>query len=238
MFSTGGEWYDPKISTGKGMLAPKLCNTPHEEVLWIGMISVRHNHDCRRRVYNCVKGTSLVCSFLVLAAGSAFTYDFYSSARQKVDLIESGRLQPGARVDLSLGELNAFAGREAPVGIRNPKLLLTEPDTVTGTALVDFGKVRRAQGYQPGWLMSKLLDGERSVKVIARVRSGGGNVTVDLKSAEISGLEIDGRTLDFLIQNFVLPFYPEAMVNRPVAMGFRIDRLQLAPSGVGVLIGR
>jgi hypothetical protein len=198
------------------------------------MFPSRNNHGCRRRVNKSMKRA---CLLLVLATGSGLTYDFYSSARQKVDLIESGRLQAGARVDLSSGELNAFAGREAPVGIRNPKLELTEPDTVTGTALVDFGKLRRAQGYQPGWLMSKLLDGERSVRVIARVRSGGGQVTVDVKSAEISGLEIDGRTLDFVIRNFVLPFYPEAMVGRPVAMGFRIDRLQMAPAGVAVLIG-
>ena len=38
--------------------------------------------------------------------------------------------------------------------------------------------------------------------------------------------------------NFILPFYPEAMVGRPVDMGFRIDRLQVRPDGVGVFIGR
>jgi hypothetical protein len=76
------------------------------------------------------------------------------------------------------------------------------------------------------------------VSATARIHSGGGKVTVEVERAAISGLEIDGKTLDFVIQNFVLPFYPEAIVGRPVAMGFRIDRLQLAPAGVGVLIGR
>lgn len=173
---------------------------------------------------------------LLLAPGLA--YDFYSSARQKIDLIEGGHLQPGARVDLSLGELNAFAEREAPDGVRKPKLAVTAPEIVTGAALVDFGKVRRAQGYQPGWLMAKLLDGERPVSVTARIRSAGGRVTVDVKRVEISGLEVDGAVLDFLVQNFVVPLYPEAAVGRPVAMGFRIDKLQVAPTGVGVLIGR
>jgi hypothetical protein len=121
--------------------------------------------------------------------------------------------------------------------VSDPKLVLTEPDTVTGTALVDFGKLRRAQGYQPGWLMSKLLDGERPVSATARIHSGGGKITVEVLRAAISGLEIDGGTLDFVIQNFIVPFYPEAMVGRPVAMGYRIDRLQLAPAGVAVLIG-
>lgn len=191
-----------------------------------------------QRVYKRVKYLLFPASLLVVAMASGFTYDFYSSARQKVDLIASGRLHAGARVDLSLRELNAYADKEVPVGVRSPKLVLTEPETVTGTALVDFGKLRRAQGYQPGWLMSKLLDGERPVSATARIHSGGGKVTVEVERAAISGVEIDGKTLDFVIQNFVLPFYPEAIVGRPVAMGFRIDRLQLAPAGVGVLIGR
>jgi hypothetical protein len=173
-----------------------------------------------------------------LVAGMASGFDFYTSARQKVDLIENGRLLPGARVDLSFGELNAFASKEAPVGVRNAQLTLQGQDIVSGTALIDFGKLRRAQGYEPGWLMSKLLDGERPVSATARIRSGGGKVTVDVQKASISGVEIDGSTLDFLIRNFILPFYPEAMIGRPVEMGFRIDRLQLAPAGVGVVIGK
>jgi hypothetical protein len=183
---------------------------------------------------------SVKCMLVAACAvvGIASGFDFYTSARQKVDLIESGRLLPGARVDLSMAELNAYAAKEAPAGVRNAKLALGGQETVTGTALIDFGKLRRAQGYEPGWLMSKLLDGERPVSGTARIHSGGGKVTVEVERASISGVEIDGKTLEFLIQNFVVPFYPSAMVGRPVAMGFRIDRLQLAPAGVGVVIGK
>lgn len=179
---------------------------------------------------------SLLAAIFLVSSVCAF--DYYTSARQKVDLIESGKLQPGARIDLSASELNAFAAKEAPVGVRNARLVLESQERVSGTALVDFGKLRRAQGYEPGWLMSRLLDGERAVTATARIRTGGGKVTVDVEKASISGLEIDGKTLDFIVQNFVLPFYPDAMVGRPVPMGYRIDRLQLAPAGVGVVIGR
>jgi hypothetical protein len=188
-----------------------------------------------RRVYKSVRQLLFASSVVV---AMAFGFDLYSSACQKVSSIESGRLLPGARVDLSLAELNAYAAKEAPAGVRNAKLMFEGQETVSGTALVDFGKLRRAQGYEPGWLMSKLLDGERPVSATARIHSGGGKVTVDVQKASISGVEIDGKTLDFLIQNFILPFYPEAMVDRPVTMGFHIDRLQLAPTGVGVVIGR
>jgi hypothetical protein len=196
------------------------------------------NSGGRGRVYRTVTRLRLLPALLLLGVTAGIPFDFYSSARQKVDSIESGRLQAGARVDLSLKELNAFAEKEVPVGVRNPTLVLAEPETVTGTALVDFGKLRRAQGYRPGWLMSKLLDGERPVSATARIHTGGGRVTVEVKRAAVSGIEIDGATLEFIIQNFVVPFYPEAVVGRPVVMGFRIDRLQLAPAGVGVVIGQ
>jgi hypothetical protein len=174
------------------------------------------------------------CAVVGIASG----FDVYTSARHKVDLIESGRLQPGARVDLSIGELNAFAVKEAPAGVRNPKLVLESQERVSGTAFVDFIKLRRAQGYEPGWLMSKLFDGEHPVSATVTVHSGGGKVRVDVERASISGVEIDGKTLAFIIQNFILPFYPDAMVGHPFRMGFRIDRLQLAPAGVGVVIGQ
>jgi hypothetical protein len=193
------------------------------------------NSGSRRYVYTGVKHL-LFGGILAVAIASGF--DLYSSARQKVAMISGEHLRPGARVDLSVAELNAYATMEAPAGVRNPKLVLTGQETVSGTALVDFGKLRRAQGYEPGWLMSKLLDGERPVSATARIHSGGGKVTVEVQRVSISGLEIDGGTLDFIVQNFVVPFYPTAMVGRPVAMGFHIDRLQLAPEGVGVVIGK
>jgi len=162
----------------------------------------------------------------------------YLSAKQKFDSIESDRLRAGSRVELSVGELDAYAGQAVPAGVRNPRLQLVAPGVATGTAMVDFGKLRRAHGYQTGWLMSKLLDGDRPVSVTARIRSAGGQATVDLQRVEISGLAIDGPTLDFLIQNILLPLYPDAVLGRPFEMGHRIERLDVGPAAVAVLIGR
>src|ERR1035441_3155628 len=84
--------------------------------------------------------------------------------------------------------------------------------------------------------MSKLLDGERPVSVTARIRSSAGRATVDIERVEISGIVIDGRTLDFLIQNFLLPMYPDAIIGRPFELGHRIDRIDVSPSAVAVLL--
>jgi hypothetical protein len=174
----------------------------------------------------------------VVVAALATGYGDYASAKRKFDLIESDRLRPGSRVELSAQELNAYAYTMAPGGVRNPNIRLIGPGVVTGTALVDFLKLRRAQGYSPGWLMSKLLDGERPVSVTARIRSSAGRATVDVERVQISSMELDGATLDFVIQNFLLPMYPDAAVGRPFELGHHIEKLDVQPNGVAVMIGR
>jgi hypothetical protein len=165
-------------------------------------------------------------------------YDEYTSAKRKFDQIEAEKLRPGSRVTLTPQELDAWVAHEAPEGVRNPHVVLATPGIATGNALIDFGKVRRAQGHPPGWLMSKLLDGERPVSVTARIRSGGGQATVDVQRVAISGIEVDGQMLDFLIRNFLLQLYPDAAVGRPFDLGHRIEKVDVARGSVGVVIGR
>jgi hypothetical protein len=162
----------------------------------------------------------------------------YTSARQKIGRIESDTLKPGARVELTTAELTAYVTPDLPDGIRNPRLEILGPGRVKGSALVDFNRVRRAQGAQPGWLMSRLLEGERPVAVTGRIRSGNGQATVDVDKVEIGGLVIDGATLDFLVRNFLEPAYPNAAVGEPFELGHRIDKIDVQPGSVSVLIGR
>ena len=120
----------------------------------------------------------------------------YQAIVHKFSMIEQDRLKPGSRVVLTPAELNAYARQEvadvAPGGVRDPRLELG-PGTATATALIDFGKLRRAEGNPPGPLMSYLLDGERPVTITARIRSSDGTATVDVQEVEISGVTIEGR---------------------------------------------
>lgn len=178
----------------------------------------------------------VILLLLVAAAFSGAAFTHYDSAKQKFDAIEAGHLRSGSRVLLSYAELNAWVAREAPAGVRNPQVSVAAREIATGAALIDFGKLQRSAGGQPGWLLSKLLDGERPVRVTARIRSSDGHATVDVQRVEVSGLVIDGRTLDFLIQNFLMPMYPDAVVGRPFELGHRIDRLDISPATVAVLL--
>jgi hypothetical protein len=184
-----------------------------------------------------VKLRRTIAAFLPLAWALAATTADYQSAQRKIDGIESDRLKPGARVELTPQELNAYAEHYLPPGVRNPQVQVSAPEVATGSAMVDFGKLQRSLGYHPGWLLSKLLDGERPVSVTARIRSSGGQATVDVQRVQVSGLQIDGATLDFLIRNVLLPVYPDAVVGRPFELGHHIRSLDVQPRAVGVLIG-
>src|SRR6185503_17737049 len=118
---------------------------------------------------------------LAVAAGE------YLSTQRKLDQIEAGKLKAGARVPLTEQEITGWAAHEVPAGVRNP-VVRFGAGTATGSALIDFGKVRRAQGHEPGWLLSKLLDGERPVRVVVRLSSGNGRATVDVEQVEVSGI--------------------------------------------------
>ena len=189
-------------------------------------------------VYTRVKLCPWLAASLPLAVALAATPADYQSAQRKLDSIESDRLKPGVRVELTPRELNAYAEHYLPAGVRNPQVQVIAPETATGSALVDFGKLQRSLGYQPGWLLSKLLDGERPVSVTAHIRSAGGQATVEVQRVQVSGLQIDGATLDFLIRNVLLPMYPDAVVGRPFDLGHHIQALDVQPRAVGVVIGR
>jgi hypothetical protein len=166
--------------------------------------------------------------------------DNYATAKAKIDQIQSDRVPPGSRLSFTAGELNAYVEHEVPMvtdGVRQPRLEFWGPGIAHATALIDFAKLRTSEGHPPGWLLSKLLEGERPVAVTARIQSGGGQATVDVQRVEISGIAIDGTTLDFLIQHFLLALYPDAVVGRPFPLDHGMDRVDIQTGGVTVLFG-
>jgi hypothetical protein len=184
----------------------------------------------RRRVFSCL----LVVSALVAGARSD-----YQNVKDKFQAIEKEKVKPGTRIAIPAQELNAYVQAElptvAPEGIRNPRVELQGNNIATGHALIDFVKLRTAQGKPPNWFLRQLLEGEHEVAVTTRVRSGGGTATVDVQKVEVSGIPIEGAALDYLIQNYVLPRYPDAKIGRPFALNYRMDRLEVAP-GVAYVV--
>jgi hypothetical protein len=164
-----------------------------------------------------------------------------ASVQRKIDVIQSGKAKPGAVFVFTVAELNAWARAKLPTivpeGVRNIRLELGN-GTATGYAVVNFLKVRHGQGIETGWFMSKLIDGEKPVKVSVRIESAHGRAAVYLQSVEISGLAVSGSTLDFLIDNFFKPLYPDAKINQQFELDDNVDRLEIRPPDARAVIKR
>jgi hypothetical protein len=186
------------------------------------------------------RGFALVGFFVGLIALPAAT-SLADIAHQKFARIETAKLPPGTRVDLSAAELNAWAADEArlyaPGAVRNIKLELTAGGA-TGSLSIDFLKLRQAAtGEQPGWLIKNLFAGEKQVTVKAHFESKNRRARVDVDRVEISGVPIEGTTLDFLIENWLRPTFPDVKIDEWFDLGFRIDRFTASPAGASVFIG-
>jgi len=86
--------------------------------------------------------------------------------------------------------------------------------------------------------MKNLFAGERPVTVTVRFESRNGRARVDVDRVEVSGVPIEGATLDFLIQNWLRPTFPDVKINEWFELGYRIDRLTVSPGGTAVFIGK
>lgn len=95
--------------------------------------------------------------------------------------------------------------------------------------------LNHAQGEKTPWLLAKLIEGEKLVKVNARIQSSHGQATVYLQRVELSGLAVGGSTLDFLIHTFFTPLYPDAKINEPFQLHDGVDRIEVVPTEARLL---
>lgn len=164
-----------------------------------------------------------------------------SAVNSKLNLIERGKLKRGSIVRFTAPELNAWVRAEAPTvvrqGFRQPLLVLGNGEA-SASALVDFLKLRDASGVESNWLVTKLIQGEKLVTVRAAIQSEHGRATVHLLRVEVGGLAMKGEALDFLVRNFLLPFYPNAKIDQPFELADPVDHIEVTPAAVLVYIGR
>jgi hypothetical protein len=173
----------------------------------------------------------------ILPLLGAFAADPATSAQQKLDSLSKGTARRGSVVEFSPTEVNAWARAEVPQvvpqGIRNISVELGA-GTGSASALVNFLQMQQARGKETGRLMAWILSGERPLKVDLRVTSANGRCTVFLTRVELSGVVLSGATLDYVIQSFFRPLYPDAHINEPFELADNIDRIDFLPSGIRV----
>jgi len=177
--------------------------------------------------------------FILAALASPAADPLYESAQRKLDAIEARHVPRGGIVTFTPQEIDAWARvtvpQTVPEGIRDPRVELGQ-GAATGYAVVDFLKMRQGKGQPTSWLMQKLIEGERPLKVSVRLESGGGRCIVYLTRVEISNVSANATVLDFLIKTFFVPLYPDAKINETFDLADDIDRIDITPAQVKVTI--
>ena len=180
----------------------------------------------------------IVASAIPLIAAAAVDQAAANVIR-KLDIIQTGKAKPGSVFVFTSAELNAWVRVKAPTvvpeGLREPRLELGN-GTATGYALVDFLKLQHGAGIETNWLISKLIQGEKRVLATASIQTANGRATVHLVRVEIGGLAVSGATLDFLIDTFFRPLYPDAKIDEPFELSDRVDRIVVTPAEARVYI--
>jgi len=179
---------------------------------------------------------------LVLAIpGAILAADpLFESAWNKLERIESGQAKRGSVIVFTPAEITAWARGRVPQlleGIREPHVQLGM-GAATGSARVDFLKMRQGEGLGTNPVIAKLIEGERPLKVSVRLDSSDGHATAYLTGVELSGITVPRPVLDFLVKDFFLPLFPDARINQPFELRDNIDRIDIRPDGVRVAIKR
>jgi hypothetical protein len=114
---------------------------------------------------------------------------------------------------------------EVPGAVTQPQLLLSDGGA-TASIHVDFSKLRRISSSSLSWL----LKGEHVVVVSVEVSSGNGRMRVHPTGIRIGSVALTGAALDYAIVNILLPYYPDATVDRDFALTATINRIQITPT--------
>jgi hypothetical protein len=156
-----------------------------------------------------------------------------TTGQQKVNMIERDRWPSHGPIAFTPRELLALGMSEidsaAPGAVVNPTLRL-EPGGATATALIDFDLLKglghggEANG---NWLFSRLVSGRQPVTVSVAITSGRGKMTVHPTAVSVSGYSISGGALNFIVQNFLVTQYPQAVVDKPFALPPNVARVEL-----------
>jgi hypothetical protein len=204
----------------------------------VSPVIVTHN-----AAFRAVRSSSILAGFLLVSMISGTSLQAADSTaitvQKKLDMIHSGRAKPGSVFRFTAAELNAWVRMKAPMivpaGFRQPRLVLGDGEA-NASALIDFLKVRDASGVATNWLVAKLIQGEKLVTARASIRSAHGHATVHLLRVEIGGLAVTGAPLDFLVENFFRPFYPDAKIDQPFELAGNVDRIEVTQAEARVYI--
>jgi hypothetical protein len=150
----------------------------------------------------------------------------YRSIQQKLSYLKlnAARPHPDPKpVELTEAEVNAYfdeGGVKLPKGVSQLHLG-SRPGVIDGHAHVDFEPIM--QGRNPNNPLYSLFSGQHDIHVIAQAVGANGVATLQVQTVEMDGAEVPRWALEFFVQHYVTPRYPNVGMTSTFKMPLRID---------------
>jgi hypothetical protein len=167
----------------------------------------------------------IVLTGISLGWSTAASDSAAASAQHKVDHIKANgalaKPDPTPTV-FTEQEINAYisSGKvQLPEGVQSVHLVGLD-GVVTGTANVDFDKVRSGRSSNP---LLSMFSGVHEVEVEAHAHGSNKTGIVHVDSVALDGVEVPDFLLELFIKKYVQPKYPEVGMDTRVALPDNID---------------
>jgi len=155
-----------------------------------------------------------------------------ASTEQKLRHIEANG--QAARPDqtptvFSEPEINSYLASDnviLPEGVQSVKLA-GEPGIITGTARVDFDRIREGTGSSNPLL--SIFSGVHDVVVVAHAHGAGRQGYIQVDSVSLDGVEIPRFVLQLFVEKYLQPKYPELGLDSRFSLPDRLDTATVGP---------
>lgn len=159
------------------------------------------------------------------------------SAEAKFRQIQEGSsaAQPFGSIRISETELNSYVRYdmepEFPPGISNLQLKL-QPGRPQGTTEVDFDKLKGGFKNPPNPLIAYFLSGVHTLGVEGTLSGANGVGQFHLETVTLDNTVLPQPVVEFLVDHYLKAHFPAAALDRPFALSFGIDRLNVESGSV------
>ena len=164
------------------------------------------------------------------------------SAARKLHQIREAHQTGGSfgTVQISEQEANSYLAYDLayaiPAGVSDVSLQF-HPGRVSGTTRVDFDRLKEGLQTPPHPIADYFLRGVHTVGVEGSAWGADGTGEFRIERVLLDGVELPQIVIDFMIEQYVRPSYPNAAINRAFPLPFSMDSFR-AGTGYVALTGR
>lgn len=170
--------------------------------------------------------TTLVAAQRPQGAADGHSADFHAMQRKIAFLKQNAaRTRPDTKpTEFTEPEVNAYfneGGVKLPKGVSHVRLTSPSSGMVDGHAQVDFEDIMQGRGKNNP--LYGLFSGTHDIHAVAQAGGADGTGSVRVQSVELDGIQIPQFALEWFVQHYLTPKYPNVGITSTFKLPLRIE---------------